>query len=266
MALTSPPMSAPLDTRQLLRSAVAHPTWVAAHARQLMAARRPDPVLDAAASEPYLMSAQEAVAAVLDVRVAHVAAHWPSEVSDAESDAAFQLRALDARPVLREVVAAIVRLMRPAVMVETGVAAGHTSAVALGVMEEIGEGRLVSVDLPPLRVDHADYTGHVVGPELRGRWTLVLGSSRQQLPRVLRKWGPIDVFLHDSDHAYAAQLREYRTAWPHLRAGGVLISDDVASPAFLEFASEVGARPHLIAGTAMSGTTSALGLLRKAQP
>ena len=72
---------------------------------------------------------------------------------------------------------------------------------------------------------------------------------------------PLDVFLHDALHTYSSQLREYRTAWPHLRAGGVLISDDVGNPAFVEFAAEVGARPYLVTGPSRE---SAVGLLRKA--
>jgi hypothetical protein len=39
-----------------------------------------------------------------------------------------------------------------------------------------------------------------------------------------------------------------------------LISDDVNNPAFLEFAREVEARPHLVAGPSRS---DAVGLLRK---
>jgi predicted O-methyltransferase YrrM len=77
---------------------------------------------------------------------------------------------------------------------------------------------------------------------------------------LLHKVEPIDLFIHDANHAYSAQLREYRAAWPYLRPGGVLVSDDVGNPAFVEFAAEVGARPYLVPG---SRSESVVGLLRK---
>jgi hypothetical protein len=40
----------------------------------------------------------------------------------------------------------------------------------------------------------------------------------------------------------------------------VLVSDDVGNPAFIEFASEVGVRPHLVPG---SRSDSVVGLVRK---
>ena len=51
---------------------------------------------------------------------------------------------------------------------------------------------------------------------------------------------PFDLFVHDADHSYAAQLEELRTIWPHLRyPGGVILMDDVGNPAALEFAAKV---------------------------
>ena len=82
----------------------------------------------------------------------------------------------------------------------------------------------------------------------KDRWELELGDSRDLLPALAARVAPIDVFLHDALHTYASQMREYRTVWPHLRPGGVLVSDDVGNPAFVEFARSVGAEPHLVVG------------------
>ena len=47
------------------------------------------------------------------------------------------------------------------------------------------------------------------------------------MPALLRNIGPIDLFLHDSLHTYDTMRAEFAAAWPALRPGGVLISDDI---------------------------------------
>ena len=153
-----------------------------------------------------------------------------------------------------------VLLRRPEVVLETGVAMGFTTAVILAALDENGVGALHSIDLPPLQVNAAAFVGEVVPAALRGRWTLHVGPTRTLLPRVARQLAPIDVFLHDSDHSYAAQHEELRQVWPHLASGGCLICDDVCNPAFVEFAAEVAERPYLMAPP---GHDAAVGLLVK---
>jgi predicted O-methyltransferase YrrM len=167
----------------------------------------------------------------------------------------------NAREELLRIVGGIVRLTKPERVVETGVAFGFSSATILRAMADNGTGHLFSVDLPPIQYDPEKPIGQVVPDELRDRWTLRLGDSRKLLAPLVAEAAPIDVFIHDSLHTYASQLREYRVAWPHLRSGGILISDDVANPAFGEFAEEVGAEPHYVYGSA--ARSSVVGLLRK---
>lgn len=149
-------------------------------------------------------------------------------------------------------------------MVETGVAYGYTSAAALGAMAENGQGRLISIDLPGIRRDGVpdEEIGSAVPGELRGRWTLRLGPARRLLEPCLRELGEIDVFLHDSDHTHASQLWEYRTAWPFVRRGGLLMSDDVQNTAFLDFCAEAAVEPVLI-GSVGPWTASPIGLARR---
>ncbi len=79
-------------------------------------------------------------------------------------------------------------------------------------------------------------TGWLVPVSLRSRWKLHLGNAQALLPELLPKLGPIDVFIHDSLHTYEHMMFEFRTAWPHLRAGGILLSDDTDwNTAFPEF-------------------------------
>jgi predicted O-methyltransferase YrrM len=119
------------------------------------------------------------------------------------------------------------RLLEPAVVVETGVAYGVSSAFVLRALEENGRGVLLSVDLPPLRRDLGRFWGAAVDEALRVRWRLHRGSSARVLPRLLEELGAVDLFLHDSLHTYRNMRREFEAVWPHLRAGGMLIADDV---------------------------------------
>jgi len=126
----------------------------------------------------------------------------------------------------------LVRQFRPSVVVETGVHFGKSSVVILAALQRNGRGRLVSIDLPTAA--SPDETGHLVPPELRGRWSLRLGDTRTHLPAALE--GGVQFFFHDSEHTYEHQTFEYEVAWPALEPGGVFVSDDTnRSTAWAEF-------------------------------
>jgi predicted O-methyltransferase YrrM len=119
------------------------------------------------------------------------------------------------------------RLLEPAVVVETGVAYGVSSAFILRALEANGRGVLHSVDLPPLRREADRFWGIAVPEALRGRWKLHRGSSRRVLPELLGGLGAVDLFVHDSLHTYRNMRREFDLVWPYLRTGGVIVADDV---------------------------------------
>ena len=147
-----------------------------------------------------------------------------------------------------------IRLMQPDIVVETGVEHGLSSRVILYAMERNGRGVLHSIDLPDADVEDKSSgfiqrnimppgreTGWLVPASLRSRWHLYLGDAEELLPRLLQTLQTIDIFIHDSLHSYNHMMFEFRTAWPYLRSGGVLLSDDTDwNEAFTEFASEVG--------------------------
>lgn len=148
-----------------------------------------------------------------------------------------------------------VRALRPKVVVETGVELGVSSAYFLQGLADAGSGELWSIDLPNTNpagvvnqdgrvdrahVDSVDQVGQAVPERLRSRWHLSLGDARDLLPR-LGAPEPWDIFFHDSEHSRSHMLWEYETAWPHLRPGGFLLSDDVPdNDAFATFAPTVG--------------------------
>ncbi len=207
----------------------------------------------------YIEPEGRAVCSVLELDEARYQSA-SAEVWFPTADPGDPLTIWNAREELLRIVGTIVSLTRPAVMVETGVALGFTTATVLRAMADSDRGHLYSVDLPALQYDPADPVGRAVPNELTERWTLELGDSRRKLGPLCARVAPVDIFLHDALHTYSSQLREYRTVWPFIKPGGLLISDDVNNPAFVEFAHEVGARPHLVAGSSRS---DAVGLLRK---
>lgn len=121
----------------------------------------------------------------------------------------------------------LVRHRAPRHVVETGVAHGFTSRFILEAMERNGFGHLWSIDLPPLDPVLRAKIGIAVEDRLKHRWTLLLGSSRRQLPLLLDRLGGIDLFIHDSLHTEANVRFEMREAWLKLNRGGALVVDDI---------------------------------------
>ena len=157
---------------------------------------------------------------------------------------------LYAKKILVQYVA--VRALRPDIVVETGVANGVSSAYLLLALHKNGRGTLYSIEVGDSSyLPAGKATGWIVPAWLRPRWKLLTGDSRVLLPKLLADLGQIDVFIHDSLHTYEHMLWEYREAYPHLRAGGLLLSDDASwNPAFPEFCREVGARQaQILRGT-----------------
>jgi Methyltransferase domain len=160
---------------------------------------------------------------------------------------------------------AVLRRLRPEVAVETGVANGFSTAFSLLALERNGTGHLHSIDLPrEVGRDYEEGTfyegegragipagsepGWLIPPELRRRWTLILGRTQEELPPLLDGLGTIESFMHDSEHSFECMWFEFNAAWPHLRDGGVLLSDDVNSTdAFPRFAREHGRAPVRLA-------------------
>jgi predicted O-methyltransferase YrrM len=152
----------------------------------------------------------------------------------------------DADPAVAAALWCIARHTSTTRVVETGVARGVTSRVLL---EALGpEGKLWSVDLPPLLPDWFDQVGLAVHERLRSRWRYVRGSSRRWLPRVLTGVESLDLFVHDSLHTRPTMTFELDLAWDHLRPGGFILADDVdRNEAFAEFCSRSDCEWSLVA-------------------
>ena len=169
----------------------------------------------------------------------------------------------------------ICRVMRPMTIVETGVAAGLSTSYMLHALEKNGRGELHSIDIPnyeaelikkipsylpePLSIlPPKKNVGFLVPENLKHRWHLHLGLSKDLLPNLCKSLGEIDIFLHDSEHTYENMWFEYTTAWRHLRNGGYLLSDDTWwNTAFKDFCHKVKAKPVYIYSTGLAGIRKA---------
>jgi hypothetical protein len=126
--------------------------------------------------------------------------------------------------------------LRPLTVVETGVARGVTTRLVLEALARNRAGRLYSLDLPAIDSRYHDQIAIAVPEPLRRDWTLVMGTSRRQLPRLLGRLDEIDLFIHDSLHTGRNTSFEIGLAWDLLRPGGALLVDDVyQSLAFRNF-------------------------------
>jgi predicted O-methyltransferase YrrM len=140
----------------------------------------------------------------------------------------------------------IVRQARPKIVLETGVGTGYSSSFILEALEANGNGRLTSIDQPnqdqSWKLPPGEGPGFLVRTDLKSRWTLVLGKTRELLPEVTKMSPEIDMFFHDSEHTYDTMMFEYETAMSALAPGGLLLSDDsMWNTALLDFTS----RHHL---------------------
>jgi predicted O-methyltransferase YrrM len=174
---------------------------------------------------------------------------------------------------------ALVRLLRPETIVETGTASGFSTSYLLDALKRAGSGRLISIDLP-FTVDDAGAlqsivvgtsidiydssplppgkeSGWAIPDDLRGAWELRVGDARELLSATLADVGEIQLFFHDSLHSREHMLFEFETVWPRLADGGVLVADDIFQrkhDALPAFARQVGRR---------FATFGNLGLIRK---
>ena len=138
----------------------------------------------------------------------------------------------------------LVRLARPHHIVETGVADGLSSAVILEAIRRNGEGQLTSFEV-------SSDVGQLVDVN-REDWRLIvlngasIAEKQSDFQTKLRNLGPVDFFLHDSDHSYAwhaMELAEFVAARPRY-----VCSDDIdASHAWVDCVMARGLKPvHLV--------------------
>jgi hypothetical protein len=124
----------------------------------------------------------------------------------------------DADPTLALTAFAVARLIQPTTTVECGVGAGITSALLLEGMSQ-GNGRLHSVDMPPLSDPNGEMCGVAVDRSMAGRWTVDHGSTRRILPAILMHEERVDFLVSDSANVFTLQRFELGSCWRRMPAG-----------------------------------------------
>ena len=145
----------------------------------------------------------------------------------------------------------MVRILNPATVVETGVAAGVSSAFILKALHDNNRGTLYSIDFPRYDQEYIPNgvllkvsplppgkgPGFVIPQDIKERWVLKIGKSKDILPIFLNEINKVDIFFHDSQHSYENMMFEYATVWDYLPKGGLLLSHDLDwNTAFKDFA------------------------------
>jgi hypothetical protein len=172
---------------------------------------------------------------------AALGAGWPCHCSEQADEVLSQLRREcppvasgsghrhDADSRLARAVWATAVHVRPARVIETGVARGIVSRVVLEAMEHNGTGQLWSIDLPPLHDPWWRESRAAVPRRLYSRWNYIRQDVKRALPKIASRGVGVDLFIHDSLHTAEHMSFEFRHAARLLRSAGVLIADDIQS-------------------------------------
>jgi predicted O-methyltransferase YrrM len=144
----------------------------------------------------------------------------------------------------------IVRALRPARVVETGVRPGYSTTWILAALQANHFGELVSLGPGSAQGRTrglSEYpVGQLVPPSLRSQWTLVLGNTEDRLEGILDA-APVDLFFYDNGTDSARARFELRSAWSALSPRGILMAHRVdASPAWGEFCRGQGLAPQIL--------------------
>ena len=160
--------------------------------------------------------------------------------------------------VYRNFLYAIIRDLKPNVIVETGVLHGLTSAWILKALKDNNNGKLISIDLP--RRDWNKYfkgiqfgeggeaefeiknelPGWVIPKNLKERWELYLGPSMIHLPKVCATEESIDLFIHDSDHSYDVMQLECELINKYHPKSNIVIDDYYLNDFVFDFQKKTG--------------------------
>ena len=137
---------------------------------------------------------------------------------------------------------ALTREFKPNVIVETGTSYGGSTAFYLAAAFKNGNGRLISIDIPPRAgkltmrqtVDESEI-GSFIPKFLKQRWELRAGDAKVLLPQVLVETD-VEMFIHDSLHTRTHMAFEYAVARTLMRHGTLMMTDDtLANNAFDSF-------------------------------
>jgi hypothetical protein len=176
----------------------------------------------------------------------------------------------------------LLRHLRPALSLETGVYYGGNTAFMLAALARNGNGKLISIDLPDSRIrkegtaerhplvgDTELYgdtlsPGFIVPDYLRAHWQFVEGDSHRVIPTLP---GPFDFYIHDSDHSFGFLRKEIALVRPKLTRSAVVLADDIDwSNGFFAFCVEEQLYPLLFTDNGKDNLNVRMGLTKLDHP
>ena len=130
------------------------------------------------------------------------------------------------------------RLLKPELIVETGIKDGLGSVLLLRALERNAadghDGRLLSFDLSPDR-------GWLVAPRFRSRWEPVFAPTQEALEPALRGRS-VGLIIHDSEPTYERAAHEFAVAVDHAAGRLGMMSNGDWSEALRDLCERTGAR------------------------
>jgi hypothetical protein len=147
---------------------------------------------------------------------------------------------------------ALVRLAKPACLVESGVSSGVSSTFLLLGMRANRKGALHSIDYPvrrtrarggdPWALPEGTDPGFAIPVPLRRGWDLHVGRSEDLLVPLLERLGRLDFYCHDSPVDVRHFEFEMKAIRRHLGPGSLVVADNSDWDTFEAAAKSVGAR------------------------
>lgn len=140
------------------------------------------------------------------------------------------------------------KIIQPSNCIETGVAYGWSSLAILLGIKDIEDAKLISNDMPYIKMNNEDYVGCVIPIDLIDKWELQRLPDIKGIPLALKKFNnSIDLCHYDSDKSYTGRMFAYPLIWNALKSQGLFISDDIQdNVAFKKFAETKNTKPYII--------------------
>lgn len=156
---------------------------------------------------------------------------------------------------------AMIRLVRPKVVVESGVASGVSSTFMLLGTEANSKGTLHSIDLPVTRerkrggeswaIPSGLSSGWAVPSRLKDNWDLRTGRSEDLLVPLLGELGFVDFYCHDSPVDLKHFQFEMDAVSKRLGPGSLVVADNTDREVFNRAAIAVGTRAFYRKGSSL---------------
>ena len=129
----------------------------------------------------------------------------------------------------------LTRFLKPNIVLETGVAAGHSSKVILKAIERNKKGLLYSSDFPYFRIKNPEkYIGILLKEKLKQNWNLAIEGDEINLRRFFKVIKKIDLFHYDSDKSYNGKKKVFNLIIEKMSKGSVMIFDDIQDDTFFK--------------------------------